>query len=249
MSDSRRSVDPTEVGQAQPSGNAERVLSRVLKVVLVIAAVLYFAVACIYLGLRYVVLPQIDSFRPRIEEAVSTRMHAQLRIGRLSARWTGMQPTIDIDNLRIDAADGSPGLAVPHASASIAWRSLVQLKPKLADLTVDGPDVIAARNAKGEVTVAGVTIPTHRTGSNAFTTWLLGQEHILLRDGTLRWRDAQRGAPEIAFKRLRLTVLNDGLRHRVALAAPPDGEVLHGPLDLRADFRHEPFSAMGAPAN
>ncbi|WP_250533051.1 AsmA-like C-terminal region-containing protein [Caballeronia sp. AZ10_KS36] len=249
MSDSRRSVDPTEVGQAEPSGNAERVLSRVLKVVLVIAAVLYFAVACIYLGLRYVVLPQIDSFRPRIEEAVSTRMHAQLRIGRLSARWSGMQPTIDIDNLRIDAADGSPGLAVPHASASIAWRSLVQLKPKLADLTVDGPDVIAARNAKGEVTVAGVPIPTHRTGSNAFTTWLLGQQHILLRDGTLRWRDAQRGAPEIAFKRLRLTVLNDGVRHRVALAAPPDGDVLHGPLDLRADFRHEPFSAMGAPAN
>ncbi|MDR5853637.1 AsmA-like C-terminal region-containing protein [Caballeronia sp. LZ062] len=249
MSDSRRSVDPTEVGQAKPSADAERVLSRVLKVVLVVAAVLYFAVACIYLGLRYVVLPQIDSFRPRIEEAVSSRMHAQLRIGRLSARWSGMQPTIDIDNLRIDAADGSPGLAVPHASASVAWRSLVQLKPKLADLTVDGPDVIVARNAKGEITVAGVPIPTHRTGSNAFTTWLLGQEHILLRDGTLRWRDAERAAPEIAFKRLRLTIMNDGLRHRMALAAPPDGDVLHGPLDLRADFRHEPFSAMGAPAN
>ncbi|VXB54264.1 conserved hypothetical protein [Burkholderia sp. 8Y] len=249
MSDSRRSVDPTEVGQAKPSGDAEHVLSRVLKVILVLAAVLYFAVACIYLGLRYVVLPQIDSFRPRIEEAVSSRMHAQLRIGRLSARWSGMQPTIDIDNLRIDAADGSPGLAVPHASASVAWRSLVQLKPKLADLTIDGPDVILARNAQGEFTVAGVPIPTHRTGSNAFTTWLLGQEHVLLRDGTLRWRDAERAAPEIAFKRLRLTILNDGLRHRLALAAPADGDVLHGPLDLRADFRHAPFSAMGAPAN
>ncbi|WP_244814387.1 YhdP family protein [Caballeronia sp. Lep1P3] len=249
MSDSRRSVDPTEVGQAQPSGNAERVLSRVLKIVLVLAAVLYFAVACIYLGLRYAVLPQIDSFRPRIESAVSSRMHAQLRIGRLSARWSGMQPTIDIDNLRIDAADGSPGLAVPHASASVAWRSLVALKPKLADLSVDGPDVIVARNAKGQVTVAGVPVPTHRTGSNAFATWLLGQEHIALRDGTLRWRDAERAAPEIAFKRLRLVVVNDGLRHRLALDAPADGDVLHGPLDFRADFRHEPFSAMGAPAN
>ncbi|MDR5810864.1 AsmA-like C-terminal region-containing protein [Caballeronia sp. LZ019] len=249
MSDSRRSVDPTEVGQAKPSGNAERVLSRVFKVILVVAAVLYFAVAGIYLGLRYAVLPQIDSFRPAIEQAVSSRIHAQLRLGRLSARWTGMQPTIDIDNLRIDAADGSPGLAVPHASASIAWRSLVELKPKLADLTVDGPDVIIARNANGELTIAGVPIPARRTGSNAFTTWLLGQQRILLRDGTLRWRDAKRDAPEIAFKRLKLAMLNDGARHRLALNAPADGDVLHGPLDFRADFRHEPFTAMGAPAN
>jgi uncharacterized protein (TIGR02099 family) len=249
MSDSRRSVDPTEVGQAKPSGNAERVLSRVLKVVLIVAVAMYFAVAGIYLGLRYVVLPQIDSFRLTIEQAVSSRIHAQLHVGRLSARWSGMQPTIDIDNLRIDAADGSPGLAVPHASASIAWRSLLALQPKLADLAVDGPDVIIARKANGELTVAGVPVPAHRTGSNAFTTWLLGQQRILLRDGTLRWRDAQRDAPEIAFKRLKLVTLNDGARHRLALTAPADGDVVHGPLDVRADFRHEPFTAMGAPAN
>ena len=249
MSDSRRSVDPTEVGQAKPSGNAERVLSRVFKIVLVIAAIAYFAVAGVYVGLRYIVMPQVDSFRPRIEELVSSKIQAQLHIGRISARWSGLSPTLDIDNLSIDAADGSPGLAVPHASASIAWASLLHLRPKLADLTVDGPDVIIARNADGALTVAGVPIPTHRTGSNAFTTWLLGQDRILLRDGTLRWRDAQRAAPEIAFKRLHLAIINDGTRHRLALKAPADGDVLHGPLDLRADFRHQPFSAMGAPAN
>ncbi|WP_250519307.1 MULTISPECIES: AsmA-like C-terminal region-containing protein [unclassified Caballeronia] len=249
MSDSRRSVDPTEVGQARPSGNAERVLARVFKFLLVIAAIAYFAVAGVYVGLRYIVMPQVDSFRPRIEQLVSSQIHAQLRIGRISARWSGLSPTIDIDNLRIDAADGSPGLAVPHASASIAWGSLLHLRPKLADLTVDGPDVIIARNADGAVTVAGVPIPTHHTGSNAFTTWLLGQDRILLRDGTLRWRDAQRAAPEIAFKRLHLAIVNDGARHRLALKAPADGDVLHGPLDIRADFRHQPFSAMGAPAN
>ncbi|MDR5778476.1 AsmA-like C-terminal region-containing protein [Caballeronia sp. LZ065] len=249
MSDSRRSVDPTEVGQAQPSGNAERVLSRVFRIVLVIAAVLYFAVAALYIGLRYIVLPQVDSFRPRIEQMVSSKIHAQLHIGRISARWSGLSPILDIDNLRIDAADGSPGLAVPHASASIAWSSLVRLRPKLADLIVDGPDVIIARNPDGALSIAGVPLPTHRTGSNAFTTWLLGQDRILLRDGTLRWRDAQRAAPEIAFKRLQFVILNQGTRHRAALRAPADGDVLHGPLDLRADFRHQPFSAMGAPAN
>jgi uncharacterized protein (TIGR02099 family) len=249
MSDSRRSVEPNEVGQAQPSGNAERVLSRVLKILLVLVAIVYFAVAGIYLALRYAVLPQIDAFRPRIEQTVSSLIHAQLHIGRISARWSGFTPTLDIDNLRIDASDGSPGLAVPHASASIAWNSLLHLQPRLADLTVDGPDVIIARDRNGRITVAGVPIPEHRTGSNAFTTWLLGQQRILLRDGTLRWRDAERAAPEVSFKRLTLAILNDGLRHRMAVKAPADGDVLHGPLDFRADFRHERFAAMGAPAN
>jgi uncharacterized protein YhdP len=249
MSDSRRSVEPNEVGQAKPSGNAERVLSRVLKFLLVIAAIAYFAVAGIYLVLRYAVLPQIDAFRPRIEQTVSSLIHAQLHIGRISARWSGFTPTLDIDNLRIDASDGAPGLAVPHASASIAWNSLLHLQPRLADLTIDGPDMIIARDVKGQITVAGVPIPAHRTGSNAFTTWLLGQQRILLRDGTLRWRDAQRAAPEVAFKRLTLAILNDGMRHRMAVQAPADGDVLHGPLDFRADFRHERFTAMGAPAN
>ena len=70
----------------------------------------------------------------------------------------------------------------------------------------------------------------------------------MLRDGTLRWRDAQRDAPELALKRIRLAILNDGIRHRLALQAPADGDVLHGPLDFRADFRHAPFAAIGTPA-
>lgn len=249
MSDSKQSVDPLEVGQAKPSGTAERVLSHAFRVILVLAVALYFAVAGLYLGLRYVVLPQVDAFRPRIEHLVSSKLHAQLHIGRLTARWSGFEPVFDVDNLRIDAADGAPGLAVPHASASLSWSSVFRLAPVLSNLTVDGPDVIISRAADGSLRVAGVPIPTKRTGESAFTTWLLRQQAIVLRDGTLRWRDAERAAPEIALKRLRLAIINDGTRHRLALQAPADGELLHGPLDVRADFRHQPFAAIGVPAH
>ncbi len=133
MSDSRRSVDPTEVGQARPNGNAERVLSRVLKILLIVAAILYFAVAGIYVALRYIVLPQADAFKLRIEQLVSLKLHAQLHIGRISTR-SGLQPILDIDNLRIDTADGAPGLAVPHASARVSWSSLLHGRLTLAAL-------------------------------------------------------------------------------------------------------------------
>ncbi|SAK51580.1 hypothetical protein AWB81_00951 [Caballeronia arationis] len=249
MSDSKESVDPLEVGQAKPSGTAERALSRVLKIILVLGVAIYFVIAALYLGLRYAVLPQIDAFRPRIEQLVSAKIHAQLRIGRLTSHWSGLQPVIEVDNLRIDAPDGAPGLAVPHASASLSWASVFKLAPALSNLTVDGPDVIVSRATDGTIRVAGVPIPARRTNESAFTTWLLKQEHIVLRDGTLRWRDAQRTAPEIALKRLKVVVLNEGIRHRLALQAPADGDVLRGPLDFRADFRHRPFAAIGAPAH
>ncbi len=250
MSDRKESVDSTEVGQAKLGDDAERVLSNALKVLLkaalALAVVVYFAAAGIYLGLRYAVLPQINDFRPRIEAMVSSKIHARLSIGRISAHWSGMQPTFDIDNLRMDTSDGQPGLVVPHASATISWSSLLHLAPVLSNLTVDGPDVIIARTADGELFVAGVPIPTRRKGNDAFMTWLLKQQSIVLRDGILRWRDAERGAPELALRRIKLLILNDGLRHRLALQAPADGQLLHGPLDFRADFQHEPFSAMGA---
>lgn len=249
MSDRKEFADPPEAVPVKLGGRAERALSRALKVLLVLVAVAYFAVAGIYLALRYAVLPQIDAFRPRIEQMVSAKIHAQLHIGRITAKWSGVQPSFDIDNLRIDAADGSPGLAVPHASATVAWRSLLGPIPLLSNLIVDGPDVIIARAADGTLSVAGVPIQAKHTSNDAFMTWLLRQQIIVLRDGTLRWRDAERSAPELALKRIKLAILNDGQHHRVALQAPPDGDLLHGPLDFRADFRHRRFSVPGRPAN
>ena len=249
MSDRKEFADPPEAVPVKLGGRAERALSRAFKVLVVLVAVVYFAVAGIYLALRYAVLPQIDAFRPRIEQMVSAKIHAQLRIGRITAKWAGAQPSFDIDNLRIDAADGSLGLAVPHASATVAWRSLLGPIPVLSNLTVDGPDVIIARAADGALSVAGVPIQAKHKGNDAFMTWLLRQQAIVLRDGTLRWKDAERDAPEIALKRIKLAILNDGQRHRLALQAPPDGDLLHGPLDFRADFRHRHFSVAGRPAN
>jgi uncharacterized protein YhdP len=194
MSDQKEFADLPVAGQSKLGGRAALVLSRALKVLLILVAVVYFAVAGIYLALRYVVMPQVDAFRPRIEQLVSSKIHAQMRIGRINAQWSGLEPTFDIDNLRIDALDGTPGLAVPHASATIAWHSLVHLAPVLSNLTVDGPDVMIARAADGSLSVAGVPIPARRNGNNAFLTWLLSQEAIVLRDGTLLARRQERRA-------------------------------------------------------
>uniref|UniRef100_UPI00016A6669 YhdP family phospholipid transporter n=1 Tax=Burkholderia ubonensis TaxID=101571 RepID=UPI00016A6669 len=78
---------------------------------------------------------------------------------------------------------------------------------------------------------------------------LLKQEAIVLRGGTLRWRDARHDAPELALAGIRLAVLNDGRTHRAALQAPANGTLLRGPLDFRARFTHKALEPIGKPAN
>ncbi|MGN6083132.1 YhdP family protein [Trinickia sp.] len=246
MSDSKESAEAAVAGHAP---HDHRRLRRILKFALALAFLVYFVVAALFIGLRYLILPRIDDFRPRIEAFVSERLHADVRIGKLAPYWSAFQPGIDVTGLAIRDRRGDRALSVPHATATLSWVSLLRAKPALASLVIERPDVLAAREADGTLWVGGVQVPTTHTGNDTFSTWLLSQQAIVLRGGTLRWRDAQRDAPELALHNVRLAILNDGLVHRVALQAPADGSLLEGPLDFRARFRHTPLESVGKPQN
>ena len=81
-------------------------LRHTLRVLLGIALFLYFVVVLAVLGLRYVVLPRVDSFRPQIEAAVSDKIHAQFRIGKIAPHWTGFQPGLEVTDVTITNRDG-----------------------------------------------------------------------------------------------------------------------------------------------
>ncbi|GAB2908279.1 YhdP family protein [Paraburkholderia jirisanensis] len=224
-------------------------LRHTLRVVSCVALAAYFIALVLVAGLRYVVLPQVESFRPRIEALISEKIHAQLSIGKLTPHWISFQPGVEVTDLKIRARDGHVALTIPHATATVSWRSLWTFKPILSSLIVDQPDVLIERNGDGALSVAGVPLPSGHTGNDTFTTWLLRQQAMVMRGGTLRWRDARHDAPEIALQNIRLAILNDGLQHRFALQAPADGKVLFGPLDFRARFTHARLAAMGKPIN
>ncbi|PUA78459.1 DUF3971 domain-containing protein [Burkholderia sp. AU29985] len=247
MSDRQESA--VAAPEAGPPKHDHPVLRRVFKVTLAVGIGAYFVASGAFLGLRYVLLPRIDEFRPRIERTVSDKLHAQLSIGKLSPHWSGMQPGVEVENLTIRGRDGQIALSVPHATAALSWISLLRLSPALSSLIVDRPDLVVARAADGSLSIAGVGVPTTRGGNDTFSTWLLKQEAIVLRSGTLRWRDAQHDAPELALSGIRLAVLNDGRTHKAALQAPANGTLLLGPLDFRARFTHRPLAPIGKPSN
>ncbi|KVD75270.1 hypothetical protein WI89_08800 [Burkholderia ubonensis] len=245
-----RQESAVAVPKAGPPKHDHPVLRRVFRITLAIGAGTYFVASGAFLGLRYVLLPGVDDYRPRIERFVSDKLHAQLSIGKLAPHWSGMQPGVEVTGLTIRGRDGRVALSVPHVTAALSWWSLLRLSPALSSLIVDQPDLVVERTADGELFIAGVGVPTTHGGhDDTFSTWLLRQEAIVLRGGTLRWRDARHDAPELALAGIRLAVLNDGRVHRAALQAPANGTLLRGPLDFRARFTHKALEPVGKPAN
>ncbi|MEX3592234.1 MAG: AsmA-like C-terminal region-containing protein [Burkholderia sp.] len=244
MSDRQESAASSQ--EAGPPNHDRPVLRRMFRVVLIGGAMLYFVVASSYLGLRYALLPQVDKLRPCIESFVSDKLHVEVRIARLAPYWSGMQPGVDITALTICGNDGTTSLTIPHATAAISWRSLVWLSPTLSSLVLDAPDLLITRRRDGTLSIAGMDVPTttRKGGNDAFSAWLLRQQAIVLREGTLRWRDAERDAPALTLTGIRLAVLNNGLVHRLALQVPANGTLLANPLDFRARFTHKPLVAI-----
>ena len=125
----RRAPTHTSAPPGIQQSAVERVLKRVLAVTIVVALALYFGVTAIAVTLRYVIVPHIDRFRPRIEALATKALSTPVKIDRLSARWQSLAPEFTIDGLQIQGPNGKAALRVDHASGVIAWRSLLRLKP------------------------------------------------------------------------------------------------------------------------
>jgi uncharacterized protein YhdP len=224
-----------------------RFLRGALTAMIILAVVLYFCVGATALILRVAIMPRIDSFRPRIEAAASSALGAHVSIVALSAHWQGLSPDIEIFGLTVRDRDGTIALSVPHASAVVAWRSLLHFEPALVSLLVEHPDVLAIRHANGSFEIAGVPLKQGGDNKNQLAHWLLTQDTIVLRGGTLHWHDDTRHVPDLAVRHIKLAIFNFGHAHRMGLQADGDGTVLHGPIDFRANFRHGVLADPGVP--
>ena len=77
--------------------------------------------------------------------------------------------------------------------------------------------------------------PSHGNSDVAPADWLLRQRRILIHDGTITWRDEQRGAPPLELTRVEFRMENRFGRHRFGLTGAPPAAIA-APIDLRGDI-------------
>ncbi|MDE2583909.1 MAG: TIGR02099 family protein [Betaproteobacteria bacterium] len=195
----------------------------------------YFGFAVLLLGLRYWVLPQVGAYRGEIEHMVSQAVGLPVTIGRIDASWRGLRPDLSLSDVRIADKNGRPALAFSQVDSVLSWWSVPTLQLRLHLLEINEPTLLVRREADGHLFVAGIPVDTSGQSGGA-AAWILSQERIHVRDATIVWEDAQRGAPALPLEAVNLLLENDGSHHRFGLTALPPAD-LAPRLDLRGDLR------------
>ncbi|HOL64677.1 MAG TPA: YhdP family protein [Accumulibacter sp.] len=207
------------------------------------SVVFYFAFVLLILTLRYLVLPNIESYRPQIEHAVGQALGLSVTIGRIDASWDGLHPDLSLSDVRIADRQGQPALAFDRVRGVLSWTSLARWQLRLRLLTIDEPVLHLRRDVDGRLQVAGLPI-SEDSGNSAFADWVLLQRRIRIRGATLVWEDAKRGAPPLILEDVNLALDNQGRRHRFGLTALPV-EDSTSRIDLRGELIGQDLARLG----
>ena len=118
--------------------------------------------------------------------------------------------------------------SVERLTGEIAWQSLLARRVVWATLSVDGGEVIATRESKYQLRVAGqrvdlTTDDDEPWGATPVAQWLKDQSDLVVHGVTVRWIDQFTQAPPLVFTDIALVVQASACMHRAYLRATPRG--------------------------
>lgn len=196
----------------------------------------YFVFGLLLLGLRYLVLPQIDNYRGDIETALARAVNRPVAIRHITGDWRGLHPLLTIEGFEIRDNDGRPVLGFEQVEAELGWSSLLHFQPRLAQLVIEAPNLAIRREKNGHFFVAGLEIDPTKTEQPGFADWLLTQDRVVIREARISWHDELRAAPPLELAHLNFRLDNNGHRHRFGLTVSPPPQLAER-LELRGDLR------------
>ncbi|WP_019938682.1 YhdP family protein [Bordetella sp. FB-8] len=210
----------------------------------VLAVVAIFLMTC--LGLRYLVLPKIDQWRPQIEHYASRAVGAPVHIGAIAADWSGLDPRLHLSAVQFYGGPdkSQPTVSLPSVDAVVGWRSVFRLAPRLLSLSIKGADLTVRRDAAGLLWVAGMSFDPADASSEVdspLLVWLSQQRQLALTDTTVHWLDEKRQAPELVFRHIDALLRNGLLSHRFALHLTPP-QALSAGITVRGELKRRFFT-------
>ncbi|MEK8030445.1 YhdP family protein [Ideonella sp. DXS29W] len=196
-----------------------------LRWALILMLMLWSIVLIAWLTLHWGILPHIDEWRPEIEQRASLAVGLPVRIGEIRVKSSGWVPALELRDVSLADRDGRQALRLPRVSAALSPKTLFAWKLVLAQLYIEGPELEVRRDAQGHLHVAGLDVdnPARLDSSQGpGLDWLLSQPEFVLRHGTVRWVDEQRGAPPLELRDADVVLRNGLRRHELRLDATPN---------------------------
>jgi uncharacterized protein (TIGR02099 family) len=188
----------------------------------------------VVLTLRYWALPNIESYRGDLEIALTRAVGQKVTIGTIAGDWEGLRPQVSLARVTVFDKAENAALELGRVDTVLSWLTLFALEPRFHSVAIQSPELVARRDKRGTVSIAGIALSESQDGGG-LSDWLLRQREILIRNATISWTDEMRDAPELVLNEVTFRLANDYHHHKFALKARAPAE-LAGLLDVRADL-------------
>lgn len=210
----------------------------ILRYASIIGLVAAIVLLGVYLVLRFYLLPNIHQYKDEIAARISNVAQQRITIGDIRATWDKLHPVVATSNITIYDAQNRPALEFEHIVATLSWKSLSSLQPRLADLSIVSPQLIIRRETLGDIFVAG--IPLSGKSNPDLANWLLRQGQINIKNASVIWQDDFRKAPPLSLNQLDFRIDRPLLsrltgQHEFSLHAVPSIGTTH-PIEINGQF-------------
>lgn len=205
---------------------------------LVLALIVLVAVAVV-VGVARQFLPELDSYRPRLETELSARMGLPVRLAGLEGTWEGFGLRLQLHDLQLrdPAAPDRVLMRIPEVELRPAlWQSLRHREPRV-DVRLSGLDIHFDQLDDGSMrlrelsTVAG----SDPAAAEQALRFALRQPALVVNSSRVGL--ALKGKPTVDFSDIDLVNINSGDRHQLAgrLRVTGNPEPLGLQLELNGD--------------
>jgi len=178
----------------------------------------------------------LDSFRPRIEAAVSEKAKIQAHVGKLEVIWHGLLPEFILKDLELKDDTGLVDLSLEQVNVRLALLSLINGNIDFAALDIHRPKLNIQRRADGRFLLAGILLPLSSDEPGIpFLDWLLNQQELGIHDGVVNWEDQLMHSPVAKFPQVELHLQGRGDRHRFKLTFTAPAHIMRNP-EFNGDF-------------
>ncbi len=174
------------------------------------------------LTLHWFILPHIDDWREQVQAQASRTLGVPVRIGQISVQSSSWVPALTLRNVRLLDAEGRDALVLGHVTTALSLKSVLALELRFAQVHIEGAELDVRRDAAGHVYVGGLDMSRPGAGaSSSALDWFFEQDEFVIRGGSLRWTDEQRGAPPLQLRAVDLVLRNSFRKHELRLDATP----------------------------
>ncbi len=179
-------------------------LYRLLKSAGIILITLLVLGLAAMLAVRFGLAPNIDHFRPQLEQRLSRETGQQVSVQELAIDWAGLVPRLRLKNLHIADDQAQPLLTVGEAFASADWKQALHLRLEPDSVEIRDIHLNVTRDRMGRIWMLGRRLDSDNVNSTPaavdaanvnlepISDLLQALPSLTVLNGSVGWNDATR---------------------------------------------------------